>query len=160
VGGGIFGSSVAAICGSACGRERLTGSVVDDADAHRTGFDSGSTANVTYVGDGYRHDGNDGKGAQAARFVPNLPAAGWYKVLVAYAAHENRADNVPVTIRHADGETQMTLNQKRPPSVQRLFEPVGTFRFAPGEAGYVEISNAGANGYVIIDAVQWMKAAP
>ena len=58
------------------------------------------------------------------------------------------------------GETKVTLNQRRKPEVQNLFQPVGTFRFAPGKAGHVEIGNAGTDGYVTIDAVQWIEVKP
>lgn len=139
-------------------KERLEGVVVDELDAVRTGFDRNSSAHPTYVDAGYHHDSNANKGEQTARFVPSLPQAGRYQVFVAYAWNPNRAANVPVTIRHADGETKVVVNQKKKPKVRELFEPVGTFRFEKGKAGHVEISNAGTDGYVVIDAVQWVQA--
>jgi hypothetical protein len=66
----------------------------------------------------------------------------------------------PVTIRHADGETKVVLDQKKKPAVDGLLQPVGTFRCTKGKAGYVEIANAGTEGYVVIDAVQWLEAKP
>jgi len=137
-------------------RTQLTGIVVDDLQAQRHGFDRGSTAHPTYVDAGYLHDNNTGKGDQWARFIPDLPRAGRYRVLVAYPHNANRATNVPVLIRHADGETRVTLNQRRQPAVDDLLEPVGEFRFEAGKAGRVEITNAGTDGYVVIDAVQWI----
>ncbi|MBM3851944.1 MAG: FAD-dependent oxidoreductase, partial [Verrucomicrobia bacterium] len=134
------------------GKEKLGGIVVDDLEAERRGFDRASTAHSIYVEQGYHHDNNADKGAQTARFTPTLPAAGRYRVLIAYPWNNNRATNVPVRIRHADGETAVRLNQKKTPSVDALLEPVGTFRFAAGRAGYVEISNAATNGFVVIDA--------
>ncbi len=134
------------------------GIVVDDEAAQLKGFQSQSTASSTFVGHGYAHDGNTGKGEQTARFTPDLPKAGRYTVAIAYPVNANRASNVPVVIRHADGETKLTLNQKKKPSVDGLLEPVGTFRFAAGKSGYVELSNAGTDGYVVIDAVQWVEA--
>ena len=139
-------------------KAKPAGIVVDDADAQVRGFESASTASSTYVGTGYLHDGNANKGAQTARFTADLPNAGRYQVAIAYPFNANRASNVPVTIRHADGETKVVLNQKKKPAVDDLLEPVGTFRFAKGKAGYVEISNAGTDGYVVIDAVQWLEA--
>ena len=138
----------------------LPGVVVDDLDAIRTGFDRSSAAHSTYVDNGYHHDNNDNKGNQTARFVPDLPRAGRYEVFVAYPFNANRATNTPVTIRHADGETKVTLNQRRKPAVQDLLQSVGTFRFEAGRAGQVEIGNAGTDGYVVIDAVQWVEAKP
>ena len=63
-----------------------------------------------------------------------------------------RATNVPVVIRHKSGETTANVNQKNKPSVDGLFEPVGTFEF--DDQAIVTISNTGVNGHVIIDAVQ------
>jgi hypothetical protein len=138
-------------------KSRPGGIVVDEMEAQRTGFDRHSTAHSTYVEQGYHHDGNDRKGLQTARFTPDLSQPGRYQVFIAYPWNANRATNVPVLIRHADGETRVTLNQKRKPAVDELLEPVGTFRFDAGRSGYVEISNTGTDGYVVIDAVQWRE---
>jgi hypothetical protein len=138
-------------------KTKLPGIVVDDLDATRIGFDRMSSAHPTYVESGYHHDGNDGKGSQVARFVPDLPKAGRYEVFVAYPWNANRASNVPVTIRHAGGETKVMLDQKKKPAVKELLQSVGTFRFEKGRAGQVEISNAGTNGFVVIDAVEWVE---
>jgi hypothetical protein len=136
---------------------RPPGIVVDDGEAQLRGFDRTSTSHNVFVEHGYRHDGNTDKGAQTARFVADLPKAGRYQVFIAYPVNPNRASNVPVVIRHADGEAKVTLNEKQQPKVNDLLEPVGTFRFEKGKAGYVEISNAGTDGYVVIDAVQWVE---
>jgi hypothetical protein len=136
------------------------GIVVDDADAELHGFGTTSTASANYVGHGYAHDGNANKGTQSARFVPDLPKAGRYAVAIAYPPNANRASNVPVVIHHADGESKIVLDQKKKPSIDNLLEPVGTFRFEKGRTGFVEISNADTNGYVVIDAVQWLEAKP
>lgn len=137
-------------------KETLAGIVVDDQDAQRNGFSRSSSAHPVYVDSGYHHDNNEGKGEQTARFVPDLPKAGRYRVLVAYPVNANRAPAVPVTIKHAEGEARVTLNQKKKPSVRELLEPVGEFRFEKGKAGWVEVSNAGTDGFVTIDAVQWV----
>ncbi|MDO8542670.1 MAG: FAD-dependent oxidoreductase [Opitutaceae bacterium] len=139
-------------------KAKLGGIVVDDMEAITNGFDRNSSAHPTYVETGYRHDNNSGKGQQTARFVADLPKAGRYQVFIAYPWNPNRASNVPVTIHHADGDTKLTLNQKKKPAVNELLVPVGTFRFEKGKAGYVEISNAGTDGFVVIDAVQWVEA--
>ena len=63
-------------------------------------------------------------------------------------------------IKHEDGETTVTLNQKKKPSINGVLEPVGTFRFDAGRDGFVEISNRDTDGYVVVDAVQWVEAKP
>jgi hypothetical protein len=134
----------------------LVGVVVDDEQAVRIGFDTTSTSVGPYVGSGYRHDGNKGDGKHTAKFVPDLPAAGKYDVRIAYTANPNRATNVPVTVNHADGATTVKVNQKKQPPISELFVSVGTFKFEKGKAGNVLISNDGTDGFVIIDAVQFV----
>jgi len=134
------------------------GIVVDDVDAQLKGFRSSSAANAPFVDHGYLHDANTDKGEQTARFTPDLPKDGRYTVAIAYPVNANRASNVPVTIRHADGETKVVLDQKKKPAVNGLLQPVGTFRFTKGKTGSVEIANTGTDGYVVVDAVQWLEA--
>jgi hypothetical protein len=135
---------------------KLAGIVLDDAAAERRGFDQVSRAVRPYVGDGYRHDGGQDRGGQWARYVPDLPHAGKYEVRLSYSPHPNRATNVPVTITHADGKATVKVNQRKAPPLDGTFVSLGTFRFEKGKAGSVEIGNQGADGHVIIDAVQWL----
>jgi hypothetical protein len=137
-------------------KSKLAGVVIDDGEAMLKGFDQTGHTSPGYVGEGYRHDGNTEKGAMSARFTPTLPAAGKYRVAVAYSVNGNRATNVPVTIHHAGGETKVLVNQKLKPKGDAPFHVVGTFEFAAGKEGWVEIGNAGTDGHVIVDAVQWL----
>jgi hypothetical protein len=134
------------------------GVVVDDEAAQLKGFNSHSTASGAFVGHGYLHDGNTNKGEQTARFTPDLPKDGRYTVAIAYPHNANRAPNVPVVVHHADGDTKLVLDQKKKPAVNDLLQPIGTFHFTKGKAGFVEIANAGTDGFVVIDAVQWVEA--
>jgi hypothetical protein len=134
----------------------LAGVVMDDGAAERQGFEGVSSSVGPFVGVGYRHDGGEGRGQQRARFTPDLPRAGRYEVRLSYSPNPNRATNVPVTVVHADGKATVTVNQRRAPSIDRAFLSLGTFRFDKGKTGSVEVSNAGVDGYVIIDAVQWI----
>ncbi len=134
----------------------LDGIVIDDVAAERNGSWRRSRSIGPYVGDGYYHDGNSDKGTTRCRFVPEIRTAGRYEVRIAYTAHPNRASNVPVTIRHADGTTTVRVDQRKPPAHRRLFEPVGTYRFSPTGETWVEITNEGTDGHVIVDAVQWV----
>ncbi|MFM7209512.1 MAG: FAD-dependent oxidoreductase [Verrucomicrobiota bacterium] len=142
--------------GRGVAKSTLPGIVIDDDQAELKGFGSVSTSTPGFVGEGYRHDGNDGKGAQSAKFTPDLPKAGRYRVAFSYGPNTNRAGNVSIRIRHADGESTVTVNQKSAPSGDKPFHPLGTFDFKSGREGWVEISNAGSDGYVIADAVQWL----
>jgi hypothetical protein len=136
--------------------KKLAGVVVDDEEAQRLGFEARSSAVAPYVGVGYRHDGNTDRGKQSARYVPDLPQAGKYEVRISYTANPNRATNVPVTIVHADGKTVVKVNQKKAPPIDGTFVSLGVYRFEKGKGGSVEIGNADVDGFVVIDAVQWL----
>jgi hypothetical protein len=137
---------------------KLSGICVDDTQAELTGnWTSGRTI-APFVENGYLHDANEGQGTKSARFRPDLPHAGRYEVRIIYSANANRATNVPVTIQSADGTKTVKLNQRKSPSIDKTFEPLGIFRFEAGKQGSVTISNAGADGHVIVDAVQFLPA--
>ncbi len=138
-------------------KDQLGGIVVDEQEAELTGFETLGQSVSPFVGAGYAHDGNERKGEQLAKFTPNLPTPGAYEVLIGYSAHNNRATNVPVTIRFSGGEKKVVVNQQKKPPVQGIFYSLGVFEFAAGRAGSVEISNLGTDGHVIVDAVQWIK---
>ncbi len=135
-------------------KEKIGGLVIDDAEAKLSGFDSEGSNTPGFLGTGYRHDGNAEKGTQSARFIPELPKAGTYRVAITYSALGNRASNVPVIIHHAKGEEKITVNQKKKAPDNLL--PLGEFEFEKGNSGWVEIRNEGTDGHVIIDAVQWL----
>ena len=136
--------------------EKIPGVVVDDEQAARTGFEASSSVSSGFVGSGYRHDANSGKGEQKARFTPDLPKAGRYRVAISYTTNGNRATNVPVTVHHAGGDAKLVVNQKLAPKGDAPFHTLGEFEFGEGKSSWVEISNAGTDGHVIIDAVQWL----
>jgi hypothetical protein len=137
----------------------VAGIVLDDTDAVLKGFEASGHTTPGYVGDAYRHDGNEGKGTMAARFTPDLPEAGRYRIAVSYGENANRATNVPVTVRHDGGEERFFVNQKLKPKGDGPFHVIGVFQFSAGRNGWAEISNAGTDGHVIVDAVQWLPAA-
>lgn len=133
----------------------LPGVVVDDADAELIGLWGGSAAIPGYVGYRYRHDGDEQKGDLRAIFRPNLNEAGTYEVRIAYSANPNRATNVPIAIVAADGTHHATVNQRQKPE-DGVFQSVGRYRFGAGDRGCVIISNEDTDGYVIVDAVQFL----
>ena len=136
--------------------EKLDGYVLDNDAAELTGYWDMSTSCPPFVGAIYLHDENVGKGEKRARFVPDLPEAGAYDVRVAYSPNPNRATNVPVTIHTASGEVTREVNQREAPPGKQPFVSLGTFPLGAGGAGWVEIGTHGTNGYVTVDAVQWL----
>lgn len=138
----------------------LPGIVVDETAATLVGKWQYSTHTPPYVGLGYLHDLRADKGAKSATFTPELPRAGWYEVRLAHCYNVRRTTTAPITIRHADGETTVRVNQREEPPHLRLWLTLGAFRFAAGRAGFVRIGNTGtADGYVIADAVQFLPVS-
>lgn len=137
----------------------LPGVVLDDHQAELHGKWTHSASVAGSVGSGYLHDGNQQKGTARAVFTADLPRSGKYAVRISYTAMSNRASNVRVTVGHADGETTVTVDQRQPPKIQGVMHEVGIFRFLKDEPARVEISNAGTDGHVIVDAVQWVEEA-
>jgi hypothetical protein len=131
----------------------LSGVVVDDAVAIITGAWTPGTASTPFVGAGYRHDDNAGKGSKSVRFEATL-AAGHYEVRLAYTTHDNRATNVPVTVEHAGGSALLSVDQKSAPAVDGLFAVLGEYDF--GTTAAVEVTTTATDGYVIADAVQFV----
>lgn len=136
--------------------QKLGGIVVDDADAKVTGTWQESGAAQTFVGQGYRHEGKGEGGAASARFEAKLPNPGRYEVRLAYTPNNNRASNAAVEIHHAGGTETIKVNQQKPPPIEASFISLGTFEFAEGKPAAVVVSNEGADGFVTIDAVQWL----
>jgi ribulose 1,5-bisphosphate synthetase/thiazole synthase len=136
--------------------DEIPGTVVDSevpAQVSLTGEWTASSSTSGYVGAGYLHDGNTGKGGKTVRFLLNVPTEGNYQVYVRWTSHDNRAANVPVTVHHKEGQALHTLNQRTGGGQWFL---LGEYPFSAG-AGSVVISNAGTNGYVIADAVLYVK---
>ena len=134
----------------------LEGVVLDDVKAEFAGSWQASSASKKFVGFGYRHDGNAGDGKATARFAAKLPKAGRYHVFFGYTPNSNRASNVRVEVQHAGGSQTFTVNQKLLPPEDDLFLPLGVFEFQDGTPAVVTVSNHDADGYVVVDAVQWM----
>ena len=135
--------------------QRYGGTVIDAWDAEPTGRWTRSTYTGPFIGDGYLHDGDEAKGKKSLRFALAPPKPGRYEVRLGYVPYTNRATNTPITIRHADGETSLTIDQRKKPPIRRLFRPLGTFRL--DEKSSLTVSNAGTEGYVVVDAVQMVR---
>jgi hypothetical protein len=130
------------------------GIVVDDSMAELTGSWAYSSANRPFVASGYRHDGNEQKGKLAANFKTKLNP-GSYRVRVGFPKGSNRATNTPVNVRHATGDTLVTVNQRDAKMTESLWIEIGIFQF--GQSAEVVISNGDTDGHVILDAVQWLR---
>ena len=136
--------------------KQLPGVVVDDEDAQFTGDWKTSSANAGFIGNGYKHDGAAKDGKFTARFATKLAKAGHYEVFLAYPPNANRASKVAVEITHAGGKETVFVDQRKTPAIDDRFHRLGRFDFTADQPAIVTISNTGADGYVVVDAVQWL----
>ena len=134
--------------------KELPGITVDDADAKVTGTWTESVASAAFIGTGYRHDSKGEHGHMTARFEAKLPQPGKYEIFLALVPNINRATNAPVTIAHAGGNTVLKVNL-RDKTADNLFS-LGVYTFDASQPASVTIGNQGADGYVVIDAVNWV----
>ncbi|OYW18812.1 MAG: hypothetical protein B7Z55_09935 [Planctomycetales bacterium 12-60-4] len=136
----------------------LPGIIVDDSEAQKVGTWKQSTSYAPYIGVGYLSDNDEGKGEKTATFTPKIPKTGRYEVRVAFNAGRDRAESATVTILHADGEELKGIKMKTDSLKGLQFASLGTYRFEANGQGFVLISNAASQGYVTVDAVQFLPA--
>ncbi|MDP7015235.1 MAG: FAD-dependent oxidoreductase [Pirellulaceae bacterium] len=129
------------------------GIVVDDGQATLRGAWTPSSSTPPFLDGRYLHDGNMGQGEKTATFQADLKA-GKYEVRLYYAPHSNRASNANVTVHSADGSKTFSVNQRAKHGAGRIWRSLGLFD-CDGSTSVV-VSNEGANGYVIADAVSFV----
>lgn len=136
--------------------KKIKGIVIDDKDAKVTGHWQESGAAKSFIGDGYSHDGNTKDGRCSLRFEPKLEKPGKYRVMLAAPPNTNRASNALVEIQHAGGVQRMKIDLKSPKPAEGVFW-IDLGDFECGNDTAVTISNEGADGYVVVDAVRWLQ---
>ncbi|MFC4075642.1 DNRLRE domain-containing protein [Salinithrix halophila] len=99
----------------------------------------------------------NGQGKLGATFtwVPHLKERGTYQVQVRYTAADDRATNAPYTIYHKGGKTVKKVNQQKNGG---KWVTLGSWDFDAGSSHKIVLDDD-ANGYVIADAVRFVKVA-
>lgn len=111
-------------------------------------------------GNGFVHDGNQGKGSKYVRFSTHrLDSTGPYTIAITYTYSSSRAVAVPVTVVHRDGTAVFTIDQTKPPPPATgpdagAFVLPEAFVMVPGRS-YVQIDTAGTSGKVVVDSVSF-----
>ena len=138
------------------------GITVDDTAAKRTGPWRKSTRRSNHVGAHYLADDNKSTGAYGITWKATLPKPGTYEVRISFGGGEGLAKTAPYRVRHAGGETRLTIDQSQTPTIEGLWFPLGRFTFGSDAskpepvAAEVSLSNKDAKGWVIADAVQFV----
>lgn len=134
----------------------LPGIVVDDTQARKVGEWQDSQFSKRYIGDGYCHDQNGGKGSKTLTFIPTLKQNGRYEVRFAWTPGSNRAPKVPVTVFSADGEKTIDVNEQQSPPIDGRWISLGIYNCEVAGQSFVIVSNEETEGHVIADAVQFL----
>lgn len=135
--------------------KKLTGLLVDDADATKAGdWAASALVDQSRIGYGYIHDGNAHKGEMSISYTPNLPQAAEYEIVLVSPPNPNRATNVLVTISADGRELKTVLVNQRKVALTSL----GKYRLPAGRKTTVTISNKSTDGYVVADGIQFLPA--
>lgn len=135
--------------------KQLPGVVIDDSEAEFEGQWTSSTHQKTFVGAGYQHNDNKQRGHRV-HFRAQLQDAGLYDVRFAYNSGVSRCSKLPIEIHHADGVTEVVIDQ-RPDPADGLFTSLGKFHFDSRSTAQVTVRpDSQDRGYVIVDAVQFL----
>jgi hypothetical protein len=133
----------------------MPGVVIDDSEAELKGEWTVSAAKKPFVGSGYRHDGNADHGTKSAYFRPgNRLKPGRYEIRVYYSAQANRTSQAGLAIHHTQGTQSVSINQREPPPIEGVAISLGEFH-CDAESS-VQIGKVAGDGYLVIDAVQWL----
>jgi hypothetical protein len=95
------------------------------------------------------------KMSATARFQPEFPRAGRYRVCLGFRPDPGQTTRLPVLIKHAKGNERMVVNQRDEPS-PFTFHALGEFTFKGGAAGFLELTNSETDGRVAVDGVRWL----
>jgi NADPH-dependent 2,4-dienoyl-CoA reductase/sulfur reductase-like enzyme len=57
--------------------------------------------------------------------------------------------------KRASGNTKLAVDQRKE-TTPFNFVPLGEFTFRAGDSGFVQLTNAGVDGNIVVDAVRWV----
>ncbi|RYD33957.1 MAG: FAD-dependent oxidoreductase [Verrucomicrobiaceae bacterium] len=123
--------------------------VVDNRDPAQvavTGVWTSGDSATGFVGSDYLHDGNDGKGGKQVVYSPPSTLTGSQRVYLRWTSHANRASNAEVRVTDSKGTVTVHVDQKSNGGKWNL---LGVF----DGVKEVAVTNTGANGHVVADAV-------
>ncbi|MCA8910939.1 MAG: N-acetylmuramoyl-L-alanine amidase, partial [Planctomycetes bacterium] len=131
--------------------------VIDNTDAEFStlnGTWSTGTSAAGHYGADYRYVTTVGGGSTGAcEWRPDIQTSGDYEVQVYYPEGSNRAPDAPFTVRHTGGASTVTVDQT---ANGGAWLSLGTFNFATGTSGSVELQNNAGGSVVIADAVKFV----
>jgi hypothetical protein len=132
----------------------LPGVVIDNRQAIMKGNWTSGEGLKGYIGNDYVYAGPSSN--STIKFEWRSDKATKVEVRLAYQPHENRGNQVPVTVQSGSTKTESRVNMRVKPSIANAFVSLGEFSLKAGESIVVQLSTEGANGNVHADAVQFL----
>ncbi|MDG1853668.1 MAG: DUF1553 domain-containing protein, partial [Verrucomicrobiales bacterium] len=136
----------------------LPGIVVDNEAAIKKGNWVKSTHTNGFVSSNYIHDDGKDKGSKSVTYTVNIKESGKYELRASYTSGTNREKKTPITVKHAEGENSLFINQTKAPPIDGSFISLGSYQFNEGIHEAVVISNKNTSAVVIADAIQFLNA--
>lgn len=127
--------------------------VVDNSAATLSGEWEVSTEISGFNAENYVHNKNKDAVGKNATFNFNLLHNGYWRVYARWTQHSNRATNAVYKITHADGATEVAVNQREHGAE---WNDIGAYKFDEGTRSSHVMLTAGeeSDGFVIADAIK------
>ncbi|CAA9283619.1 MAG: hypothetical protein AVDCRST_MAG56-3927 [uncultured Cytophagales bacterium] len=101
-------------------------------------------------------DDSRGAAPKTVRFTPDVRKAGKYQVYAYFPKVADTSSQTTLTLHNGTQAKAITLGKESlrvEGQTAGAWVPLGEYAMAAGRKGYVEISNKGADGVVVADAV-------
>lgn len=101
-------------------------------------------------------DSSNGSVVKTVRFTPSVQQSGTYKAYVYFPKLQKGTAKTSITVFDSKGKKEVVINEadiRVEGQTSGEWVSLGTLTLLKGKNGYVEISNKGANGLVVADAV-------
>jgi hypothetical protein len=121
----------------------------------------GNWERVTHGGYGPSslHDLSKGQQSATVRYVPFVKDAGEYEILVYFSRTADATQQTQVLVSDGKMESTLTINEsdfRVEGQTSGEWVSLGIFSLSPGTESHVKITNQGADGVVVADAVLWV----
>ena len=135
---------------------KLNHTVVDNPAAELSGAWVGSVSAANqFYGTNYLHNNSQASTSLWARYRPNLPEAGTYRLQQMWNGSSGRAAAARIEVAYADGVVTNTVDMNKNSG---LWNTVGFWRLAAGTNGFARILTTGSAGVIVIaDAFRWTR---
>ncbi|MCC5937108.1 MAG: hypothetical protein JJU34_07490 [Lunatimonas sp.] len=110
-------------------------------------------------GPSYLRDSSNGQQANSVRFAPKMLHEGDYQVYVYFSRTADATSQTTVISSDGTEEKEQVIKEsdiRVEGQTSGEWVAIGKQRLSPGSDAYVTISNAGADGAVVADAVLWV----